>query len=106
MFIGVIIMLGIAIFQIYLIKENKYLKDHLEFYENDSLREGEILYVNEEGSTILVYDTLKEKIIEVDVYDELIYTNIEVGDTAIYGVNYNYTDADLINIIKQDKNKN
>lgn len=101
LFIGVLIALGIAIFQIYLIKENKYLKEQLEFYEEESLREGPILYVNEEGSTILVYDTLKEKVIEVDVYDETIHTTIEVGDTAIYVVDYNYTDADLITIIKR-----
>lgn len=103
LFIGVLIILGIAIFQIYLLKENQYLKEHLEFYEEESLREGPILYVNEEGSTILVYDTLKEKIIEVDVYDETIHTTIKIGDTAIYIVDYNYTDADLITIIKKEE---
>lgn len=76
------------------------LKNELEFYKEESIREGQIIAVND--AVVYVIDTLKEKIIEVDIYPELIHTTIEVGDTAVYVVDYDYTDADLLGIIKKE----
>ena len=75
------------------------LEKELEFYKEDSLREGIIVMVTD--TCVYVADEITEKIIEVDIFDELIHTTIEVGDTAVYVVDYEYTDADLINIIKK-----
>lgn len=75
------------------------LEKELEFYKEESLREGIIVMVTD--TCVYVADELTEKVIEVDIYDELIHTTIEVGDTAIYVVDYYYTDADLINIKKK-----
>ena len=75
------------------------LEKELEFYKEDSLREGIIVMVTD--TCVYVADEMTEKIIEVDIFDELIHTTIEVGDTAVYVVDYEYTDADLINIIKK-----
>lgn len=75
------------------------LEKELEFYKEDSLREGIIVMVTD--TCVYVADEMTQKIIEVDIFDELIHTTIEVGDTAVYVVDYKYTDADLINIIKK-----
>lgn len=72
----------------------------------ETLREGLCVYVESnhtgyktEYTYCLVYDESIDKIIEVDMFDELIHTNIAVGDTIVYVVDYNYTDADFVNVI-------
>jgi len=81
-------------------KENENLSKKLEFYENESIRESTIIGVTD--CCVYVFDDFVNKFIEVDIFDELIHTTIEVGDTAIYVVDYYYTDADLIAIIKNN----
>lgn len=49
---------------------------------------------------LLVYDYETEKVIEVDIYDELVHVRISVGDTIVYVVDPDYTDADFVNVIK------
>lgn len=49
---------------------------------------------------LLVYDYDTEKVIEVDIYDELVHVRISVGDTIVYVVDSDYTDADFVNVIK------
>lgn len=83
-----------------LVKQREQLKNELEFYQEESIREGQIIAVSD--AVVYVIDTLKEKVIELDIYPELIHTTIEVGDIAVYGVNYDYTDADLLGIIKKE----
>jgi predicted PurR-regulated permease PerM len=83
-----------------LVKQREQLKNELEFYQEESIREGQIIAVSD--AVVYVIDTLKEKVIEVDIYHELIHTTIEVGDIAVYGVNYDYTDAGLLGIIKKE----
>lgn len=79
---------------------NIELEKQNNFYMNYSLREGEILEVYD--SVVYVYDDILETVIEVDIFDELVHTKIEVGDFAIYSIDYEATDADLINIIKKE----
>lgn len=71
----------------------------------EPIKEGTCIYVDydpEQGyNYCLVYDYEVEQIIEVDLYDELIYTDICVGDTIIYYVDYDYCDADFLNVIKE-----
>lgn len=50
---------------------------------------------------LLVYDYETEKVIEVDIFDETVHTRINVGDTILYVVDYDYTDADFLNVIKE-----
>lgn len=83
-----------------LVKQREQLKNELEFYQEENIREGQIIAIND--TVVYVIDTLKEKVIEIDIYPELIHTTIEVGDTAVYVVNYDYTDADLLGIIKKE----
>lgn len=83
-----------------LVKQREQLKNELEFYQEESIREGQIVSVSD--TVVYVIDTLKEKVIEVDIYHELIHTAIEVGDIAVYVVNYDYTDADLLGVIKKE----
>lgn len=82
--------------------ENDYLQKRVDF---EPIKEGTCVYVEhdpEQGySYCLVYDYEVEQIIEVDLYNELIYTDICVGDTIIYYVDYDYCDADFLNVIKE-----
>ncbi len=80
--------------------KNIYLENQNDFYMNLSLREGEIVAVYD--SVVYVYDDVLETVIEVDIFDELVHTKIEVGDLAIYSIDYDATDADLINIVKKE----
>ena len=100
----------VVVFLLALFLNNKYrdLKHQVEF---ESIREGTCVYVEydnayEQGvgpipNYLLVYDYHTEKVIEVDIFDELVHTRINVGDTIVYVVDYNYTDADFINVIKE-----
>ena len=93
-------MMAISYFLIFLMRENTQLNKKLEFYENESMREATIIAVTD--CCVYVLDDFVNQVIEVDIFDELIHTTIEVGDTAIYVVDYYYTDADLIAIIKKN----
>ena len=50
---------------------------------------------------LLVYDYETEKVIEVDIFADTVHTRINVGDTILYVVDYNYCDADFLNVIKE-----
>ena len=78
------------------------LENDLEFYKECSLREAEILFVDNEGSFVVVYDEYLESLIEIDVFPEVIHCTIEVGDTALYDIDMEATDADLLGIIKKE----
>lgn len=95
-----ILLIGFLLVEAFIFRENIALQKKLDFYENDSLREAPIIAVTD--ACVYVIDETTGKIIEVDIFDELIHTTIEVGDIAIYVIDYNYTDADLINIIKKE----
>ncbi len=66
-----------------------------EIVSVEDLETGGVIYVLYEGGG-------KSAIIEVDVFPEIIYTSIEVGDTAIYCRDRNWTDADLLAIEKRE----
>lgn len=82
------------------------LKKYAEF---ESIKEGLCVYVEYPNSYqgvpvpdyILVYDYEIEKVIEIDMYDELVHTRIYVGDTILYCVDYYYTDADFLNVVRE-----
>ena len=78
------------------------LENELEFYKDCSLREAEILFIDNEGDFVVVYDEYLEYFIEIDVFPEIIHCTIEVGDTALYVINMEATDADLLGIIKKE----
>lgn len=90
----------IMIGAIFLFQENKKLQEKIEFYENESMREATILEVTD--CCVYVFDDYVNGFIEIDIFPELIHTKIEVGDTAIYVVDFGYTDADLIGIVKKE----
>ena len=94
----VVVMVFILGSVVYITKENEILKKKLEFAESNP-KEATILAVV--GSCVYVYDDYVEAFIEIDVFEEVIHTTIEVGDVAIYIVDYDYTDADLIAVIKR-----
>lgn len=84
--------------------KNKQLREENHF---EPIKEGLCVYVEYEQDAYgreytycLVYDYDTEKVIEVDLYEELIHTDIYVGDTILYVVDYNYTDADFVNVIR------
>lgn len=101
----------VLVFLLVLFLNNKYRKLRYQA-EFESLREGVCVYVEYPNAYdaakgpvpdyLLVYDYETEKVIEVDIYEELIHTRINVGDTIVYVVDYNYTDADFINVIKEN----
>ena len=95
-----ICIIAYSIISIFAIKKIDNLKNEVEFCQEESIREGQIVAVSD--TVVYVIDTLKERVIEVDIYPELIHTTIEVGDTAVYVVDYDYTDADLLGIIKKE----
>lgn len=82
--------------------ENEYLQKRVNF---EPIKEGTCIYVEhspEQGySYCLVYDYEAKQVIEVDLYDELIHTDICVGDTIIYCVDYDYDNADFLNVKKE-----
>ena len=100
--IGYIVLVVLCFFilfsVVYITKENEILKKKLEFAESNP-KEATIIAVYD--SCVCVYDDYVETFIEIDVFEEVIHTNIEVGDIAIYIVDYDYTDADLIAVIKR-----
>ena len=94
----------VAWLQSAIIQADAEVKERLEFYKEESVRFGEIVAVFD--NTLYVVDTLKERVIEVDVYEELVHCDIEIGDYAVYRVDYDYTDADLLNVIKKEDMEN
>lgn len=64
----------------------------------DNLKTGGVIYVLFEGDK-----TTPPGVIEVDVDEDIIYTQIGVGDTAIYCRDEKWTDADLIAIFKDEE---
>lgn len=75
----------------------------LEYYKEESIREGVIIYVNEQGNTVSVIDPYTDKVIEVDVFDDIVLPrHIYVGDIAIYVIDYEETDADLLGIKRKE----
>lgn len=95
-----IILFLIMIGTTFLFQENKKLQEKIEFYENESIREATILKVTD--CCVYVFDDYVNGFIEIDIFPELIHTKIEVGDTAVYVVDFSYTDADLIGIVKKE----
>lgn len=100
--VGVAVLLLLLLLFFGVMSETEYLQKRVDF---EPIKEGTCIYVDhdpEQGyNYCLVYDYEVEQIIEVDLYDELIYTDICVGDTIIYYVDYDYCDADFLNVIKE-----
>lgn len=95
--LGMIVFVGVAIG---LSADNNQLKKENERLKNcEPIREAEIIGFND--AVVYVYDDELECFIEVDIFHELIHCTIEVGDTAVYVVSYDGSDADLLNIIKK-----
>ena len=85
--------------------KNQDLEKKVEF---NQVKQGLCVYVEShktayktEYTYCLVYDEETDKVIEVDLYEELIHGDIRVGDTIVYVVDYDYTDADFLNVIYQ-----
>ena len=109
-FMVVVSIIAIANFVglIFLNVKNQDLKKKAEFGE---VKEGLCVYIEYPNAYeaakgpipnyLLVYDYETEKVIEVDMFDELIHTDIRVGDTIVYVVDFDYTDADFLNVIHQ-----
>lgn len=102
----VILGLGLAISIRTITDLEKQLEIQQEF---EPIKEGLCVYVEYPNAYtgdfpipdyLLVYDYEIEQIIEVDIFDDTVHTRIEVGDTILYVVDYNYTDADFLNVIK------
>lgn len=84
------------------VRQKIILEEKVHFYETDCIREAEIIDVKAKGEGSVVYvNDYELGIIDVDVYWEGIHTTIEVGDTAVYTMDYERTDADLLTIIKK-----
>lgn len=96
--LSLILFIGIIFVQ----NENDYLQKRVEF---EPIKEGLCIYVEHDPwqgyNYCLVYDYEVEQVIEVDLYDELIHTDICVGDIIVYCVDYDYCDADFLNVIKE-----
>lgn len=99
----------VLVFLLVLFLNNKY-KDLRHQVEFESIKEGLCVYVEYPNeytgdfpipNYLLVYDYEIEQIIEVDIFDDTVHTRIDVGDTILYVVDYNYTDADFLNVIKE-----
>ena len=102
----IILGLGLAISIRTITDLEKQLEIQQEF---EPIKEGLCVYVEyPNGYTgdfpipdyLLVYDYETEKVIEVDIFSETVHTRIYVGDTILYVVDYDYTDADFLNVIK------
>lgn len=87
-------------------------KHESKYSEYDIIEEGEIISTKDLESSGVIYVLFEGDqrtpagIIEVDVFFDIIYTSIEVGDTAIYCRDENWTDADLLAICKNDASVN
>ena len=101
--IAFLLLIGI----IYVRVENDNLRKEVEF---NPVKEGLCVYVEYMNISIngipvpdyiLVYDYDIDKVIEIDMFYELVHTQIRTGDTILYCVDYNYTDADFLNVIKE-----
>ena len=77
--------------------------------EFEPIKEGVCVYVEYPNAYtgdfpiptyLLVYDYETEKVIEVEIFADTVHTRIDVGDTILYVVDYDYTDADFLNVIK------
>lgn len=96
--IAVLTLIGVMFMQ----AKNEYLQKRAEF---EPIKEGLCIYIEYDSiqgyNYCLVYDYDTEKVIELDLYNELIHTDICVGDTILYCVDYDYYDADFLNVIKE-----
>lgn len=79
----------------------------MSYYEHiEIMWDGVVVFVSEDGGTVYVMvDELGDDlVVEVDVYERLIHTNIDVGDRAYFLVDaldpHKWKDADLIAIEK------
>ena len=106
LFICWFVIAGILFFSVK--NENNRLNEMVEF---ECIREGYCVYVEYPNAYdgdinipnyLLVYDDYVDKVIEVDIFDEYVYTKINVGDTILYVVDYDYTDADFMNVKKNN----
>lgn len=89
--------------------KNKQLEKFTE--EFGDIREGicvysDCVYIGNKAnpyscSICWVIDYETEKVIEIDVDDEMLYCKLEPGDTIYYIVDINYTDADFLNVVKK-----
>ena len=86
-----------------LVKQREQLKNELEFYQEESIREAQIISIQDDN--VYVIDTLKQRVIEIKLRDELkssqYYTLVRVGNIAIYKVNYDYTEIELLWIFRK-----
>ena len=100
--IGALIAILLLVGIMFMRAENENLQKRAEF---EPIKEGLCVHVEHDPQQgyiyCLVYDYEIEQIIEVDLYDELIHTDICVGDTIVYCVDYDYYDADFLNVIKE-----
>ena len=75
--------------------------DKCEYYEEGLfIREAEIIGAND--AVVYVFDDYLSAVIEVDIFDEIEIPeeSICVGNIAIYVIDKEATDADLLGIIK------
>lgn len=77
--------------------------------ELGKLKTGVCIYVEYDGTYVgrkptymLVYDEDTDTAIELDIDKRLINIDVRVGDTIVYIVNVDYSDADFINVIKKE----
>lgn len=93
-----IVLVSFFVSHIIISKENRDLKKQIEFYETEVIRQAEIVTVDAEGIQVNDHEL---GIIDVRVYWKSIHTTIEVGDTAVYMIQYDRTHAELLTIIKK-----
>ena len=92
-----VILMSFFVSHIIISRENMNLKKQIDFYETSYIREAEVIRV--EPDIVHVNDD-NLGIISLDINPDLIHTTIEVGDTAVYLMQYDYTSAELLTIIK------
>ena len=104
--IGCVLLLMCLLFAVgtsTLIDKKEQLKNEVEFYQEESIREAQIISIQD--NNVYVIDTLKQKVIEIKLRDELkssqYYTLVRVGNIAIYKVNYDYTEIELLWIFRK-----
>ena len=99
--INLVLVIIWAILTAILISQKNDLKRKANF---EPVKQGLCVYVEQDRwydyTYCLVYDEYIDQIIEVDIFNDVVHTQIEVGDTIIYVVDYNYCDADFLNVIK------
>lgn len=76
--------------------------------EFNPLKQGVCVYVEYSGTTTtcppvycLVYDEEIDKVIEIDLFHELVHGHFYQGDIIVYIANADYTDIDFINYISK-----